>query len=262
MSGAIPFSEASRTGYQRKVGEQVNPVLQGYVWPRYDAAPGQGEKSLSYFDMTKGKPGWYNGSAWKYALEEDASGNVTVTGTLAAGNTTITGTLSVSGTSTLGVVNSGNHAITGTLNVSGATTLAGVSAGAVSASSVSSSGALTASTGTFSGKLGYASGQGGTVTQITSKSTGVTLNRLSGQVTMSNANLAAGTIASFTMSNNTVGSEDNVILNHISGGTLGAYGLNARTGSNSMTIDVRNNTAGDLAEAIVLRFTVIKSVNS
>lgn len=139
MSGAVPYSEASRTGYQRQVAVQMNPVLQGYVWPRYESAP-QGTLSLSYFDLTKTKPGWYNGSAWKYALEEDASGNVTVTGSISvtgtsnlgvlnAGNTAITGTLSVSAAVTFsGSLAVGNTTVTGTLGVSGAATLAALTA--------------------------------------------------------------------------------------------------------------------------------------
>jgi len=128
MSGSVPFSSPSRPGYQRQVAVEVNPVLQGYVWPRYDAAP-DGSLSLSYFDTVKLKPGWYNGTAWKYAAEQDASGNMVISGTLAAGNTTITGTLSVSGTSTLAAVNSGNHAVTGTLSASGTSTLGVVNSG-------------------------------------------------------------------------------------------------------------------------------------
>jgi hypothetical protein len=134
MSGSIPYSSPSRPGYQRQVGEQVNPLLQGYVWPRYESAP-QGSLSLSYFDLTKSKPGWYNGSAWEYALEEDASGNVTVSGSLtvngatALKNTGIIGTLSVSAAVTFSsTLQAGNTTISGTLGVSGATTLAALTA--------------------------------------------------------------------------------------------------------------------------------------
>ena len=40
---------------------------------------------------------------------------------------------------------------------------------------------------------------GGTVTQATNKSTGVTLNTESGQITMNNAQLDAGTEVTFTV---------------------------------------------------------------
>lgn len=112
------------------------------------------------------------------------------------------------------------------------------------------------------GPLGYATGAGGTVTQATSKSTGVTLNKLSGQITMNNAALAADTIVSFVLTNTNIAAGDVLILNHVSGGTPGSYGLNARCGAGSATIDVRNNTAGSLGEAIVIGFVLIKGVTS
>lgn len=114
----------------------------------------------------------------------------------------------------------------------------------------------------FTGSIGYATGAGGTVTQSTNKSTGVTLNTLSGHITLNNANLAAATIVSFTLTNSQIAATDLLILQHHSGGTPGSYTLNARAGSGSATIDIRNNTAGGLAEAIVIAFAVIKGATS
>lgn len=110
--------------------------------------------------------------------------------------------------------------------------------------------------------IGYATGAGGTVTQITNKSTGVTLSKASGQITMVNSALAAGTIVSFVLTNSAIAANDVLILNHISGGTPGSYLLNARCGAGSATIDVRNNTAGSLGEAIVIQFALIKAVTA
>lgn len=113
-----------------------------------------------------------------------------------------------------------------------------------------------------SGPLGYATGAGGTITQATSKATGVTLNTLTGAITMNAAALAAGTIVSFVLSNTTIAATDVLILNHISGGTPGSYTLNAQAAANQATINVRNNTAGSLSEAIVIQFAVIKAVTA
>ncbi len=110
--------------------------------------------------------------------------------------------------------------------------------------------------------IGYSSGAGGTVTQITSKATGVTLNKISGQVTMNAAALAAGVIVSFVMTNSAIVATDVLILNHVSGGTVGSYTLNAQAAAGSATINVRNNTAGSLAEAIVIAFAVVKAVTA
>jgi len=113
-----------------------------------------------------------------------------------------------------------------------------------------------------SGGIGYVTGTGGTVTQATSKSTGVTLNKACGQITMHNAALAADTTVSFVLTNSVIAAGDVLILNHISGGTAGSYTLNARSASGSATIDVRNVTAGSLGEAIVIAYAVIKAVTS
>lgn len=108
--------------------------------------------------------------------------------------------------------------------------------------------------------VGYAAGAGGTVTQLTSKSTGVSLAKMSGQITMNAAALAAATIVSFVLTNAGIGATDVLILNHVSGGTPGAYTLNAQCAAGTATINVRNNTAGSLSEAIVISFVVIKGV--
>jgi hypothetical protein len=112
------------------------------------------------------------------------------------------------------------------------------------------------------GGVGYATGAGGTVTQATSKSTGVTLNKATGQITMNAAALAAGTIVSFVLTNSAVAATDVLVLNHISGGTVGAYTLNAQCAAGSATINIRNNTGGSLSDAIVIQFALIKGVNA
>lgn len=112
------------------------------------------------------------------------------------------------------------------------------------------------------GGLGYGTGAGGTVTQATSKSTGVTLNKACGQITMNGAILNAGTIVSFVLTDSAIAATDVLILNHISGGTIGSYTLNAQCAAGSATINVRNATAGNLTETPVLQFAVIKAINA
>ena len=79
---------------------------------------------------------------------------------------------------------------------------------------------------------------------------------------MNNASLGAGTIVSFTLTNSAIAATDVLVLNHISGGTVGSYSLNAQCAAGSATINVRNNTAGGLSEAIVIQFALIKGVDS
>ena len=111
-------------------------------------------------------------------------------------------------------------------------------------------------------KAGYITGEGGTVTQGTSKSTAVTLSKKCGQITMHNASLAADTTVSFTLTNTTIVATDLLVLNHVSGGTAGSYLLNAQCGAGSASINVRNVNGSSLAEAIVIGFAVVKAVTA
>ena len=115
---------------------------------------------------------------------------------------------------------------------------------------------------TGTGKQGYATGSGGAVVQSSSKSTGVTLDKSNGQITMDAASLSAATIVSFTLTNSVIEAGDIIVMNHISGGTLGAYIFNASTTAGSASINVSNWTSGALAEAVVIRFAVIKVVSA
>ena len=117
-----------------------------------------------------------------------------------------------------------------------------------------------ATTGTrFTLPFGYGAGAGGTVTQASNKSTGVTLNTRSGQITMNAAELAADTAVSFTLTNSSIAATDLILVNHVATGTTGAYIFGARAAAGSATITVRNVTSGALSEALVLGFAIIKA---
>jgi hypothetical protein len=158
-------------------------------------------------------------------------------------------------TPVLGTVTSGNISACTSTNMALTTPVIGVATG----TSLSTSGSQVIS-GT--GKQGYAAGSGGTITQATSKATGVTLSKSNGQITLSNAALAADTTVSFTLTNTVIEAGDVLVLNHISGGTAGSYLLNAQSAAGSASINVRNITTGSLSEAIVIAFAVIKAVTS
>ena len=117
--------------------------------------------------------------------------------------------------------------------------------------------------GSTESAIGYSTGTGGTVTQASSKSTGVTLNKRCGQITMNNASLAAAAEVSFTLTNSTIAATDVVYTCIASGATAGAYNTQVDAVANgSCRISVGNKSAGPLSEAIVLNFVVIKSVNA
>jgi hypothetical protein len=120
--------------------------------------------------------------------------------------------------------------------------------------------AVTGTTILASSEIGYNATAQGTVTQATSKSTGVTLNKSSGQITMNAASLAAGTTVLFTLTNSTLTAKDVLIVNVGSGGTSGAYWpYVANVAAGTAVIGVYNNTASPLAEAIVINYAIIHS---
>lgn len=110
--------------------------------------------------------------------------------------------------------------------------------------------------------IGYPAGLGGAVTQATSKSTGVTLNKPCGAITMHNASLTGDAEVSFTVTNSEVAATDVVLVSVKSGATTGKYlAFVTATAAGSFEITVSNvgSTAG---EAVVLNFAVIKAAAS
>ena len=176
-------------------------------------------------------------------------------GTVASGNiSACTSTSMVMVTPVLGTPTSGNIS-----NCTGSPTLTAPVIGAATGTSLSTTGNQVIS-GT--GKQGYATGSGGTVTQATSKATGVTLSKPTGQITLASDALAASTTVSFTLTNTVIEAGDILVMNHISGGTAGSYLLNAQSAAGSASINVRNISLGSLSEAIVIAFAVIKGVTA
>ena len=110
-------------------------------------------------------------------------------------------------------------------------------------------------------EIGYSAAAQGTVTQATSKSTGVTLNKSAGQITMNNAALAGNTAVSFTLNNSLISANDTIIVcisSVTTGSTAGAYTTyvsNMTAGSASLTL--RNLSGTSYSEAIVINFSVI-----
>jgi len=110
-------------------------------------------------------------------------------------------------------------------------------------------------------ELGYTTAAQGTVTQATSKSTAVTLNKSAGRITLNAASLAATTNVSFTLNNNLISTNDVLILNVAAGATAASYNLWVDSlSAGSAGITLRNTTAGALAEAVVINFALIHNV--
>ena len=109
------------------------------------------------------------------------------------------------------------------------------------------------------GGLGYGTGSGGTVTQATSRTTGVTLSKNNGAITMFSA-AGSTTAATFTVTNTLVAATDTIILNQKSGTNLYALLVTAvAAGSFDVTFYTTGGTATD---APVINFALIKAVTA
>jgi len=117
--------------------------------------------------------------------------------------------------------------------------------------------------GSLGSAVGYSVGAGGTATQATDKSTAVTVDARCGQITTNSATLNAGVEVSFTLNNSYIAATDVVYVCIASGATAGAYNVQVdAVAAGSCRISIGNMSAGNLGQALVLNFVVIKSVAS
>lgn len=117
-------------------------------------------------------------------------------------------------------------------------------------------------------KLGYING-GTAVTQLTNRSTGVTINTLTGTITTDTTSLATGASAQFTVTNSKVEIGDVVIVSQRSGSSLvagvaGVTQVSIVTVANGSFIVSVENASTTTAEtgAIIINFAVFKAVNA
>jgi hypothetical protein len=119
-----------------------------------------------------------------------------------------------------------------------------------------------------SGALGYGVGAGGAVSQATSKSTAVTLNKPCGRVTMFNdptnfpaeSAIPAGGEILFQVNNNLVTLTDSVIALPVAASSYLVQVLYVSTGL--FVVRILNKTGASLSEQISINFAVIKSTLS
>lgn len=106
-------------------------------------------------------------------------------------------------------------------------------------------------------ELGYITGSGGAVTQASSRTTGVTLNKVCGAITLVSA-AGSATPASFTVTNSLVATTDVIILNQKSGtDLLELHVTDVAAGSFQITFFT---TGGTTTEQPVINFAVLKAV--
>lgn len=111
-----------------------------------------------------------------------------------------------------------------------------------------------------SAALGYVTGNGGAVTQITGRTTGVTCSSLSGAITLFAA-AGSATAASFTVTNTQVEATDVIILSVKSSTTnLYVVGVTA-IGAGTFQITFYT-TGGTTSDSPVFNFLVLKGASS
>lgn len=113
------------------------------------------------------------------------------------------------------------------------------------------------------GGIGYATGAGGAVTQITSSSTGVTLSKICGQITTVALTTAAGAEEQFTVTNTNVAATDVIVVSTTYAGAGTIQVTTAKVTAGAFDIVIANLHATNALNAVcVINFAIIKSVNS
>lgn len=127
---------------------------------------------------------------------------------------------------------------------------------------LSTAGDFLATLGT--GGLGYGTGAGGSVTQLTSKSTSVTLNKPCGQITMNNAALASGVSVTFALNNTLINGVDGILLSvYANSQTVqGTYSLSWAINPSVAYITVTNKSATSYSDNLIINFQITKGANA
>ncbi len=202
-----------------------------------------------------------------------SGGIVSVVGNISGGNVN-TGQLSLTGNvisvlNVTGNVNGGNLRTTGVVSAAGNITGGNITtggrlstSGTVINANVTTAGAIRSSGATAG--VGYAAGAGGAITQdnTSGKATAVTLNTVTGEITMNNAQLNGLSTVTFVLTNSAVANTDVMIINQVGGANIGLYTFNAQCNSGSANITVFNATNNNRSDAIVLRYAVIKGATT
>ena len=106
---------------------------------------------------------------------------------------------------------------------------------------------------------GYRNAASATVTQLTSKSTAVTINAQAGVITTDNAQINLASEVSFTVNNTSVGATDCIVVSISSGATntddhsvyIGAVA------DGSFVIGLANHSTSNRSDTLVINFAII-----
>ena len=109
--------------------------------------------------------------------------------------------------------------------------------------------------------IGYATGAGGAVTQITSASTGVTLSKPCGQITTVALTTAAAAEEAFVVTNTLVDANDVIAVSTTYAGAGKPIVFVTNVGAGVFTLNITNVHAANALDAVlIINFALIKSV--
>lgn len=203
-----------------------------------------------------------------FGIQIASSGNSNINPSFTITNTGVTRLSAGSGIS----LSSSNGNVTiSTATGAGTVTSVGISSSSliVTSSPVVAAGTIgieiptTLTTGTITangtGGIGYSTGAGGTATQTSSRTNGVTVDKTTGSITLVSA-AGSASYQSFTVTNNTVAATDVIIVNQKSGTDKYIILVTAvAAGSFEITFAT---TGGTTTETPVFNFAVIKGVTA
>ena len=252
----LGFSNNSYLGANCYASGANNIYIASDFATRYDQVSGQ-HRWLTAASGTAG-----NAISFTQAMTLDASGNLGVGTTSPAQRLHVSvatagagAFLQVSNTGDSQTAYFGTNTSGGSIQVVGANPLQ-FATNATERARITSGGDVVV---TGVGGLGYGTGSGGAVTQATSRTTGVTLDKTNGAITLVSA---AGTTTwqTFTVTNNKVAATDTVIVNQKSGTDLyQIFVTNVAAGSFKISFAT---TGGTTTEQPVFNFAVIKAVTA
>jgi hypothetical protein len=210
----------------------------------------------------------FNKSTQLTSLPADlaVTGNVTGANLITSGLISATGNLTAANLITAGNANVGNINVTAgvftaTISATGNANIGNIGTGGliiatgnITGGNLNSAGAILSNS---TSGIGYSTGAGSSVTQASSRTTGVTINAITGSITLISA---SGTTAynTFTVTNNKVVATDVIIVNQKSGSDkYGVFVTNVSAGSFAITF---SDLSGTTTEQPVFNFAIIKGV--
>jgi hypothetical protein len=162
--------------------------------------------------------------------------------------------LALTGGTMTGNINMGTNDISNADTITATTLTDGTAS--ISGGNITTNGSILSS---GNGGIGYSSGS--SVIQNTSKSDTVTINAISGKITMHNASLDDKASVSFTVTNSSVSATDVPVI-AISGGTTSAYHLSVTdVNDGNFEITITNVSGFSQSDFVEINFVIIKAAN-